>query len=175
MAVDWTVVGNALIDNYHANESTVNTKYFNHFEFEEDQPLAAVVPLIGIDKFFGTAVLNFLIISKPFGWSGVDGGDKGTYSWPPAGYTDARDRLIASYKYFAYYQTLVWLDMSSNGTECPDPSAWVEMMNMTKTGIITMCEELVDYGFVYMGEITSDVDASFFTPYADDHFKRALP
>lgn len=174
MSVDWDTVGDALVANYHANDATIKTQYFNHFEFEEDQPLAAVVPLQTVDKFFGTAVLNFLIISKPFGWSGVDGGDKGTYSWPPPGYADAKARLIAGFKYFAYYQTLVWMDMSSDGSECSDPSSWTDMMNSTKSGIMSMCDELAMYGFTYMGEITSDIDSSFFTPYADSHFARTL-
>lgn len=173
--VDWDAVGEDLVGNYHSNESTALTKYFNHFEFTEDEPLAAVVPLVGIDKFFGTCVQNILIISKPFGWSGVDGGDKGTYSWPPDGYADSKARLIASFKYFAFYQTLVWMDRSSDGSECPDPTDWVTMMDSTRDGIMAMCDELAAYGFVYMGEITTDVDMSFFTPFMNDHFKKALP
>lgn len=177
MPVDWTVVGETLVTNYLSNESGVHTKYFNHFEFEEDEPLAAVVPLATLDKFFGTVVQNLLIISKPFGWSGVDGGDKGTFHWPPPGLDDSIARLVAGFKYFAYYETLVWMDMSSDGSECPDPSAWTEMMNATKGSIMSMCDDLHDFGFTYMGEITdSDIDPiAFFTPYSDPHFKRLVP
>lgn len=173
MAIDWPGVGADLVDEYQAYDMRFASKYFHHFEFTETDPLAPVVPLVDVEKFFGTSVLNILIISKPYGWTGVDGGDKGTFSWPPDGYEASKARLIEGYKYFASYETLVWLDMSQDGTECEEESPWVEMMTATEGGIQDMCTELEDYGFTYMGQLT-EADKATFIEFATPHFNKQL-
>lgn len=170
-------IGDQLVEGYDAMGTDAKAKYFNYFHFTDDDPLAPVVPLVGIDKFFGTVVQNILIISKPFGWDGT--GSDASYSWPPAGFDDSKSRLIASFGYFARYECLVWMDFSFDPDEdCPDggggsDNSFLSKMETTEGDIQQMCTDLAQYGFTYMGRLTGDEDADYFKAYIDPHWSKA--
>lgn len=162
---DYAAIGSTLEASYSA------PRYFNYLAPQDTDPLAALVPLVGMERCFGTKVRNLFVVRKPYGWSNASaGGEFGTYSWPPAGYEDSKARLIEAYPYFASYETLVWMDLSFDCGDCPDGSSYCDMMLQTEEGIEAMCTELADYGFTYMGPITDGIDESFFEPYIDEHF-----
>ena len=131
MAVDWDAII-AEIDAHY------DKKYFSGFGYKEDDPLNPVVPLKDFTEFFGTGVLNFLILR-----SEVDADS----------YTDSSARLASTFDQFAKYQTMVWLY---------DPSD-----SLDDTSIIDMCEAIEGFIYMGKLDdtVTADYFYTFADPH----------
>lgn len=154
----WENIGQILKTQY-------SPKYITPEKFDYDNPLRQLVS--GSEHFFGTKTLNLFVISRPYGWT--KSGDTWSESWPPSGFNDAKAQHIATYSKYTKYQTKIWMDfhvVTKVMTESPS-SQFEDMMEQTETRIITLCNELADYGFEYIGRIDYQPDENFFKPYID--------
>jgi hypothetical protein len=156
----WDDLGAELVSDYAP-------RYLTPEKIDGENPLDPFVAKDDLDHFFGTKVLNIFIVGKPYGWT-FDG-STWTDNWPPPGLSDAITKHIATYEKYTKYQTLVWIDfgivdliMESN------PSSRFEEMMVAVSGHMSdLCTTLADYGFIFMGDITSPPD---FTPYINEFY-----
>jgi hypothetical protein len=156
----WPAVGDSL------DTTTFKNDMFYHQAYQGDNFLELLVPKVGDEtKFFGTNILNIFIAQKAYGWVNCGRPDEYSFSWPPAGFDDMRNRYLACKDRFASYSTLIWVDTySALLARAINPSTdWPTMMAQTRDAIIDFCSNTP--GFSYMGEIGSAVPPSFFEPY----------
>jgi hypothetical protein len=130
-------------DNYFSTQSYVD---------ENDGFLAPVLPLEGIDKFFGPRVLTILILSKNYGWK------EDEFTWPPEKLAEQILRVKELYAKWSEYKVHIYLDKSQF-----DP----EQMDMVEASVIEMCHDLKDYGYTYKGELPDEADETFFKQELD--------
>lgn len=160
----WEDNGDALVEHY-------DPKYVTPERYQA-VPIKAVVVLPEVEQFFGTRVCNILIIAQPVGW--VQNGDgEWVEQWPPEGFVEAVARHIETYGKFTEYNTFVWIDRYAETlivAATPD-SRVPEMMAATSGRFEDVCDELADYGFHFMGEISSAVGPEFFYSTIDEFFQ----
>lgn len=157
----WEPVGQAIKRKYRKRYVTPE-----HMP-ENANPLRNLVVLEGLERFFGTKVINIFIVALPFGWKRVDG--DWIEDWPPENYTDAKERHIRTYQYFSSYRTHVYMDFNYvQKIEDADPDSDLrELMNQTKIWMQEMCTDLAEYGFVMEPDITTEVGPEHFYPILD--------
>lgn len=158
-------------DDVGAASDTIYEKYYFHYiKTTPVDPIDPVVVRIELFDFFGTRPLNLLIIGKPYGW--LDSGSGYEFNWPPTGLNDAKEHHKITFKKYREYKTRVWMDFNIVAlveAETPDTN-FREMMEASEAQIITLCDELKDFGFTYMGRITTAVDASYFAQYIEPFY-----
>lgn len=153
----WVSIGNELDD------VTFKKDIFYHQAWKGDNFLELLVPKEEHKtRFFGTHVLNIFIAQRAYGWVDCGTPDQYEFDWPPPGFEEARARYLECKDRFASYNTLIWVDKySASLAQTINPSTdWPSMMDQTASAIQSFCASTP--GFVYMGEIESQVPPSFF-------------
>jgi hypothetical protein len=154
-------VGRALV-----NKNTGKChKYIMTQKVDITNPLACVDPLY--KDFYGPRVLNLVVLSKNYGWSG------GVLSWPEPEISSTLLRIKDSFANWTEFKTLIWVDMVlSNRIMAATPtSAYRTQMDQVATNIENICMEMGDYGFTYKGLLETGVDESYFQTFVDDFWK----
>lgn len=151
-----------------------NGRYLTPERYIAKNPVENLVVPPGVDKFFGTKVLNIFLVGTPYGWA-KNGSGVWTESWPPSGLGDAVERHKATYKKFTRYKTLVYVDfyLVSLIMAQSSSSRFREMMDKVKTRLATLCGDLAAFGFVLKPDVTTAVQPSFFYPELDDFYANA--
>lgn len=159
----WPTVGVEL------DTTTYQDDLFYHQGYKGDNFLEILVPKAeDVDKFFGTHVLNIFIVQRAYGWVECGDPNQREFQWPPPGFEEARARYLACKERFASYKTLIWVDFYSAAlAQLENPETdWPNMMEDTRDAIQQFCSNTE--GFEYMGDIESQVPASFFHAKIDE-------
>jgi hypothetical protein len=121
------------------------------------------------DVIFGTKVLTLFIAQATYGWTNSGGTSDFTWNDPTSDYSQMVSSSVVYwlklYPLFTKYQCLIWTDLYTPTlvqTECPNMG---EQMTQTDSYLKTFCMGVP--GFTYMGQITTQVPASFFQPFID--------
>lgn len=160
----WEQVGQDLHNNLYKK------RYINPEQYLSENPMEPLVVLPDITQFFGTKCHTIFIVSVPYGWKKVNG--DWIEEWPPEGFEAAKARHRETYNKFNRYETRIYMDfyiVSLMEQNNPD-SKMRDMMNATKGHLQDLCDELVDYGFIMMPDITTAKDAAFFKDEIDEFF-----
>lgn len=137
-----------------------NDEYFDKYKVNNENPLAAFEPKD--PKFFGPQVLNILIASTPYGWSGD------TFSWPPDGFDESLAKIREAYPQWNEYKLCIYGDRTL-AEMADDPDTVNDMLTDTFSQLQTVCGDNLDIGFRWMGEIATLPDPSFFNIVIGDH------
>lgn len=159
---DWFPVGVQLQEAYP-------NLYVNTEGYQSANPMEALTVPEGIETFFGSKALTFLIVGIPYGWENV-GADAWEDAWPPDGYAELLARHQAVFEKFTHYQCVVLVDfwivnlvMTENAA-----SKFEEMMEATDGHMQEMCLALADYGFSYGGRITEPPRIELLQPFVEE-------
>lgn len=159
----WPVVGESLKVGKYEKRYVTPEKYI-----APANPIENLVVPPGIENFFGTKVLNILIVAVPYGWVKA-GGFWSEGTWPYPGLEDAKARHIATYSKFTKYETHVFMDFNIvNLIMAAQPGSRFEtMMDTVRGRMISICNDLTNYGWTMHPNITGPVEADFFYPIID--------
>lgn len=161
----WKDIGDGLKNHY-------KKRYFTPERYITDNPMEALTVLPSTPDFFGTKVCIVWIVAQPIGWYNPGGGGW-VNNWPPAGWQEALDRHKEAYEKFTQYDLFIWVDryFETLINAANDHSLITNMMSDTQDEIEDMClHEMKDYGFHYMGPITSAVEENYFHDTIDEFF-----
>lgn len=138
--------------------------YFHREEYTDPNGdfLRPVTPLF--DKFFGPRVLSILIISENYGYD-----QDGNFNWPDL--SASKNKIKSCFELWSKYEVWFYLDFYTiNLVEDENPGYFDQMINV-ESEIITLCEEMKDFGFVYKGKLETKPEPNFFTQLIDDWYK----
>lgn len=164
----WETVSQQIKDNYQ--KQYITPEMF----LDETNPLAAFVPTLGVESFFGTKVLNICIVDHPFGWKKNNDGElEDQWDTLIKPQTDPTiEHFKAMYPLFAKYKTLVWIDFYYvEKQEENDPESRArEMMTAVSGRMEGICSDLSEYGWEFMGHIETAPEWTFFQQYIDEFY-----
>lgn len=178
----WPSVRNALSARYA-------DKYFYAQKYRRQCVLDGVAPAKGkeSEKWFGTNMLNIVIVSEPLGYLNP-AVNQYSLIWPPPGWTEAESRIVPYLKRWPKFKTIFYVDRASlqyvmehtfipedNVSTPPVPqrpsdSDVLAMLDYTTTQLQNYCaanSEWAEYG----GTLTSQVEANYFFGLLDAHLK----
>lgn len=154
----WQNVVNGQVSNF-GTEYPEKDKYYNGYAQSTGNPLANVYPTL--EEFYGPRVLHILIISRNYGW------DNHVFTWPPTGYQDAIDKIIAGYDQWSKYKLLVYGDQGLidkiQASSDPGKAVLIAEIQQTLSRIQDDCTTYKDYGFEWKGMVPKEADYSFFS------------
>ncbi len=131
-----------------------NNRYFTTQPFNSvsDGFLAPVLPTEGIEEFFGPKVLTVLVLSRLYGWVGE------TFDWPPAKLAEQIARIKKLYSTWSEYKVHIYIDTSLIHLD----GDYATKLGITSGAIESMCSDLSEYGFKYMGDLPESPDWKVF-------------
>ncbi len=158
----WQTAGADLLEQYPRT-------YVNTEVYLSNNPMEPLTVPAGVEDFFGSKVLTFLIVGIPYGWA-LNGEGNWEETWPPEGLNDLIERHKAIYEEFTKYQCVILVDfyivellMIENAE-----SRFRDMMEITDTRMSDLADELADYGFTYGGRVTEPPRWELLTPFVED-------
>jgi hypothetical protein len=169
-------------------------KYFYGQKYRRQCLLDGVAPTKNreTEKWFGTNMLNIVIVSEPIGYTNP-GVNHYTLTWPPAGWTLAVNRIVPYLRRWPALRTIFYVDRAKMASlmannfhrpednvstpaipERPSDSDVLTMMDYTITHLTEFCTDNSSW-CEYGGTLTSQVDANYFYPLLDEHLRYVAP
>jgi hypothetical protein len=121
-------------------------------------PFESLIPKVS--TFYGPRVLTLQVISR-------------AYVWNDAYVATELERFKQMFGNWDEFKAYFWIDytIASQVDAINSNTQYTTKMNTVKGKVIAACAEMADFGWVYKGDITSGVEASFFQPFIDEFWK----